>query len=83
MKKDNLPIEDDLRPEYNLKELRVRKVGSKRKISQAKTIQLDPDVAEIFPDDNSVNEALRFLIRMTRQNQESISKNILNKNTSQ
>jgi uncharacterized protein len=27
---------------------------------QAKTIQLDPDVAEIFPDDNSVNEALRF-----------------------
>jgi hypothetical protein len=69
MKKYNLPIEDDLRPEYNLKELQVRKVGSKRKISQAKTVQLDPDVAEIFPDDNSVNEALRFLIRMTRQNQ--------------
>lgn len=83
MKKDNLPIKDDLRPEYNLKELRVRKIGSKRKISQAKTIQLDPDVAEIFPDDNSVNEALRFLIRMTRQNQESISKTILNKNTSE
>jgi hypothetical protein len=65
-------MEDDLRPEYNLKELRVRKVGSKRKINQAKTVQLEPDVAEIFPDDNSVNEALRFLIRMTRQNQESI-----------
>jgi hypothetical protein len=76
MKRDNLPMEDDLRPEYNLKDLRVRKVGSKRKINQAKTIQLDPDVAEIFPDDHSVNEALRFLIRMTRQNRESISKTI-------
>jgi ASC-1-like (ASCH) protein len=76
-------MEDDLCPEYNLKELRVRKVGSKRKIDRAKTVQLEPDVAEIFPDDNSVNEALRFLIRMTRENQESISKTILNKNTSQ
>jgi hypothetical protein len=79
MKKDNLSIEDDLRPEYNLKDLRVRKVGSKRKINQARTIQLDPDVAEIFPDDNSVNEALRFLIRMTRQNRESISKTLGNR----
>jgi hypothetical protein len=83
MKKDNLSMEDDLRPEYNLKELQVRKVGSKRKINQAKIIQLDPDVAEIFPDDNSVNEALRFLIRMTKQNRESISKTILNKNPSE
>lgn len=76
-------MQDELRPKYNLKELRVRKVGSKRKINQARTIQLDPDVAEIFPDDNSVNEALRFLIRMTRQNRESISKDIMNKNTNQ
>ena len=76
-------MQDELRPKYNLKELRVRKVGSKRKINQARTIQLDPDVAEIFPDDNSVNEALRFLIRMTRPNRESISKDIMNKNTNQ
>ncbi|MEN9520218.1 MAG: hypothetical protein RLZZ381_2806 [Cyanobacteriota bacterium] len=76
-------MEDELRPEYNLKDLRVRKVGSKRKINLAKTIQLDPDVAEIFPDDNSVNEALRFLIRMTRQNRESIAKTILSKNISE
>jgi hypothetical protein len=76
-------MKDDLRPEYNLKDLRVRKVGSDRKDFGCKTIYLEPDVAEIFPDGNSVNEALRFLIKMTRQNQELISKIILNKNNSQ
>jgi hypothetical protein len=80
MNKDDLPIEDDLRPEYNLKNLRVRKVGSERKGLVGKTIHLEPDVAEVFPDANSVNEALRFLIRMMRQNKEPISEAILDKN---
>ncbi len=83
MKKDNLSMEDDLRPEYNLKDLRVRKVGSDRQGFGSKNIHLEPDVAEVFPDANSVNEALRFLIRMMRQNQESISKTIIDKNTHQ
>ncbi|MBA3018499.1 MAG: hypothetical protein FP811_10205, partial [Desulfobacteraceae bacterium] len=30
-------------------------------------IQIEPDVAEVFPDSRSVNEALRFLIRITRE----------------
>lgn len=80
MKKDNLSMEDDLRPEYNLKELRVRKVGKQRQGNTGKTIHLEPDVAKIFPDDNSVNEALRFLIRMTAQNKDLFSETILNKN---
>ena len=67
-------MEDDLRPEYDLKQLRLRKVGKQRR--QGKTIHLEPDVAKIFPDDNSVNEALRFLIRMTVQNKDLFSETI-------
>ncbi len=60
MKKDNLQMEDDLRPEYNLKNLRVRRLGSERKSFAGQIVRLDPDVAEIFPNADSVNEALRF-----------------------
>ena len=74
MKKDNLQMEDDLRPEYNLKNLRVRRLGSERKSFAGQIVRLDPDVAEIFPNDDSVNEALRFLMRIMQQNQDSIPK---------
>jgi hypothetical protein len=58
---------DELRPEYDLSNLRVRKLGPGRKSFGGMTIQLAPDVAEVFPDSESVNEALRFLIRITRE----------------
>ena len=57
---------DELRPEYDLRNLRVRKLGPERK-SFGDMIRLEPDVAEIFPDDDAVNEALRFLIRITQE----------------
>ncbi len=59
--------EDELRPEYDLRSLRVRKLGSGRR-SFGGVIRLEPDVAEVFPDADSVNEALRFLIRITKEN---------------
>lgn len=66
MKKvENNIQEDELQPEYDLKSLRVRKVGPKRS-GFGSYVQLAPDVAELFPDAESVNEALRFLIRVTR-----------------
>lgn len=68
MKKDDSEIEDELRPEYDLRTLRVRKVGSGRH-GFADVIQLAPDVAAVFPTAESVNEALRFLIRVTRDSQ--------------
>jgi len=34
---------------------------------------LEPDVAEVFPDSESVNEALRFLIRITREHKPTLS----------
>lgn len=33
------------------------------------TVRLEPDVAEMFPSADAVNEALRFLIRVMRDNQ--------------
>ena len=62
-------MDSELRPEYDLKSLRVRKVGPKRKTFGSVCVRLDPDVAELFPDSESVNEALRFLIRVTRDHQ--------------
>jgi len=67
MKQTETEMADELRPEYDLGSLRVRKVGPGRKSFGAATIQLERDVAEVFPDSESVNEALRFLIRITRE----------------
>lgn len=58
-------LNDDLEPEYDLKSLTVRKVGEGRRLMNQ--IQLDVDVAKVFPDSQSVNEALRFLMRITEQ----------------
>ncbi len=62
-------MSDDLRAEYDLKSLRVRRLGSSRKSFGGTTVRLEPDVAEMFPSADAVNEALRFLIRVTRDNQ--------------
>ena len=69
MKKDEL--EDELRPDYDLSTLRVRKLGPGRK-SFGDVIRLDPDVAGAFPNADAVNEALRFLIRVTKENQNNL-----------
>jgi hypothetical protein len=66
MKKDELDLEDDLRPEYDLQSLKVRRMGAGRKNFAGTTVRLEPDVAEMFPNADAVNEALRFLIRSTR-----------------
>jgi hypothetical protein len=62
-----LEPEDDLRPEYDFHKLRVVARGPGRKSVEEITIRLAPDVAEVFPDSDSVNEALRFLMRITRK----------------
>jgi hypothetical protein len=68
MKKDNSERNDELRPEYDLKSLKVRKVGSGRKSFYGLTVRIEEDVAEVFPNSEAVNEALRFLIRITQKN---------------
>ena len=67
MKKVDAEMDEELRPEYDLRNLQVSKVGPKRRSFGEQSIQLEPDVAAVFPDSESVNEALRFLIRITRE----------------
>ena len=43
MRKVETEMDDELRPEYDLRDLRVRKVGSKRKGFKGRSIQLEPD----------------------------------------
>ena len=62
-------MEDELRSEYDLKSLKIRKMGAKRKSFGETIIKLEPDVAEMFPNAEAVNEALRFLIRITKESQ--------------
>lgn len=67
MKKVETKNDDELRSEYDLKSLRVRKLGPRRK-GFGDLVRLEPDVVEAFPDAESVNEALRFLIRVSKEN---------------
>jgi hypothetical protein len=62
--------EDELRPEYDLSQLKGRVRGKyvERYREGTNLVLLEPDVAEAFPDADSVNEALRFLIRVTKEN---------------
>ena len=73
MKKVRTEIDDELRPEYDLRSLRVRRLGPGRKSFGGSVVRLEPDVAEVFPDAESVNEALRFLIRITKENKTVMS----------
>jgi hypothetical protein len=62
-------MEDDLRAEYDLKSPRFRSLGSGRKGFGGFAVRLEPDVAEMFPSAEAVNEALRFLIKVIRDHQ--------------
>lgn len=42
-------------------------MSAKRKSFGETIIKLDPNVAEMFPNAEAVNEALRFLIRITKE----------------
>lgn len=59
-------MEDDLLPHYDLENMPIMKRGpghyEKSKIVQLHRVTLEPDVAAVFPDDASVNAALRLLI---------------------
>ena len=72
MKKVNPARKDQLRSEYDLKSLQVRKLGPRRKRFGGSVVRLAPDVAEVFPSAESVNEALRFLIKITRDKKSHI-----------
>lgn len=57
--------DDELRDEYNLAELTGRVRGKHYEAARGGTnlVLLEPDVAEAFPDSESVNEALRVVAK--------------------
>ena len=56
--------EDTMRSEYDFSKA-VRGETAARYAEGTNVVLLDPDVAEIFPDTRSVNEALRTIARLT------------------
>ncbi len=72
----NFEMEDDLRPEYDFTQMTVVARGQGRKRANI-TINLDPDVAKLFPDSNAVNEGLRLLMRLIKQNSSQLTDVIL------
>lgn len=66
---------DELRPEYDLSQLKGCVRGKHANLAKQGTniILLASDVAEIFHDDASVNEALRTLIRLNKQKPQKLA----------
>ncbi len=64
---------DELLSEYDLDYSKSKPNRFAAKYQQMqRTVVLDSDVAENFPSAESVNEALRFLVRVTQENRESL-----------
>jgi hypothetical protein len=62
-------MNDDLQPEYDLRTLLQEAERGKyveRYKAGTNLVLLDPDVAKVFPDEKSVNEALRLVIELTK-----------------
>ncbi|MBL7065901.1 MAG: hypothetical protein ISS49_17125 [Anaerolineae bacterium] len=68
MKKE-VEIDDELRPEYDLSQLLeggVRGKYADRYREGTNLVLLAPDVAEVFPNEEAVNEALRLVTQLAK-----------------
>jgi hypothetical protein len=62
-------MDDELRPEYDLSELLrggVRGKYADRYREGTNLVLLAPDVAEVFPDEQAVNDALRLVMQLAQ-----------------
>jgi hypothetical protein len=69
MKKRSGRMSDDLRPEYNLRQLpkgAVRGKYAKRYHAGTNLVLLDPDVRKVFRSERAVNDALRLVIQLRK-----------------
>jgi hypothetical protein len=64
-------MEDELRSEYDFSQMQggVRGKYVERYRAGTNLVLLDPDVAQAFPNDAAVNEALRLLIQVAQRQQ--------------
>ncbi len=66
--KKNSEMDDELRPEYNIKQLLKESVRGKyaqRYDEGTNLVLLDSDLADAFPTAEAVNEALRLVLRLS------------------
>ena len=68
MKKNNKLKNDGLRPEYEFSKMKggVRGKYASRYHAGTNLIRLEPDVAKVFLDDDSVNKTLRSLMKLAK-----------------
>jgi len=69
MKKRENKADDELRPEYDLRQLLkggVRGKYAKRYHAGTNLVLLDPDVRKAFRDERAVNDALRLVIELRK-----------------
>jgi len=61
--------DDDLLPEYDFSKMKLvgRGIYAQRFRSGTNLVLLDPDVRKAFPDDKSVNEALRVVAKSAKR----------------
>lgn len=67
-KKLKTEMDDELRSEYDLRELLkdgIRGKYTERYRAGTNLVLLDPDVAKAFPSEEAVNEALRLVLQLT------------------
>jgi len=71
MSSDIDEMEDDLKPEYDFARMAggVRGKYAEEYAKGVNLVLLEPDLASIFPDSKSVNEALRTLVRIVQTQQ--------------
>lgn len=69
MRKKKDKDSNDMRPEYDLRKLKFvgRGIYAERYRSGTNVVLLEPDVREAFPDDESVNEALRVIAKAAKR----------------
>jgi hypothetical protein len=61
-----IELKDELRPEYDLSQLQVRRLGPGRQQFGDTVVRLAPDVAAVFQNADAVNDALRLLIKVAQ-----------------
>lgn len=68
-KTNKAEMEDELLPEYDSGKMKLvgRGIYAKRFRSGTNIVLLDRDVREIFPDSESVNEALRVIAKAAKR----------------
>lgn len=68
MRKGNRKSANDMRPEYDFASMKggVRGKYVTRYRAGTNLVLLDPEVAEAFPTDAAVNQALRAVLNMTK-----------------